>query len=61
MLGKSLIDNKVKNRIYCVLFAALLAAGKVFAEDDIVEIDPNGYTVSGFLSSLWNLLAGLVG
>ncbi len=50
-------DRKIKSRITCALFTMLLAAGNVFAEDDIIEIEPNG--VIGALNSLWQFLAGL--
>ncbi len=55
------IDRRVTNRVYCVLITALLAAGNAFAEDDAIEIDPNGFTsYSGVFGKLWDFLVGLV-
>ncbi len=57
-----LIDHKVRSRIYCVSFLALLAAGNVWAEDDLADFDPDGnIPILGLLRKLWDFLGGLVG
>ncbi len=52
---------KVRNRIYCVLFTALLTAANVFAEDDLADIDPNADSpIFAVFNNFWNFLAGLI-
>ena len=39
---------------------ALLAAGKALADDEMVELDPNGFCIWQFLHDLWDFLNGLI-
>ena len=53
--------RNVRNRIYCFLLMTLWFVGDAFAEDDPIEIDPNGYTsVFDAFINFWNLLTGWV-
>ncbi len=55
------VDRKIKNRIYCFLCTALLAAGKVFAEDDIIDYDPDqNFTLFGLLRDAWSYLSSMI-
>lgn len=55
------INRDVKIQVYCVLFITLLAVGNVWAEDDVVDVDPNGnFTIFGVFRSLWEFLSGLM-
>ena len=52
--------QKLTARAVCVLFTALLVVGNVLAEDEPVEIEPNGFTwVLDLFSKVWDTLAGL--
>ncbi len=47
-------------RSICCALLTVMVAGNVLAEDDPIEIDPNGFTVVlDVLRRLWNHLAGL--
>ncbi len=51
-------DRRIQSRIYCVLITALLAAGNVFAEDDVADLDPD-FMIPGVFRNLLDFLSGL--
>ncbi len=54
-----MFQSKIKNRIYLALIAMSLAAGKVLAEDDIADLDPN--SPFGVLRDFWAFMTQLFG
>ena len=57
----TVISQKTRTRITCILCSTLLAASNLFAEDELAEYDPDrNFTILGWLRDLWHFLSGLM-